>query len=59
MADQAHQRIDLSDFPGLLVYTDEGDQPPGSAIEQTNMISLVLGQLQVRRGYTIVQFEAE
>lgn len=59
MADQAKSRTDLSDFPGLVVYTDEGDNPPGSAVEQTNLISLVAGQIQVRRGYTVVTFETE
>jgi hypothetical protein len=57
MAEQPKQRLDLSDFPGLMVYTDEGTTPPGSAVEQTNMTALVVGQIQVRRGYTIVQFE--
>ena len=57
MADQPDTRLDLSDFPGLMLYVDEGDQPPGSAVEQTNMASVMFGQIQVRRGYSIVEFE--
>lgn len=57
MADQPKQRLELSDYPGLMVYTDEGTTPPGAAVEQTNMTALVVGQLQVRRGYKLVQFE--
>lgn len=57
MADTAKQVVRLSDYPGLMVYTDEGTTPPGAAVEQTNVTALVIGQLQVRRGYKIVQFE--
>lgn len=59
MADAAKQRLELSDFPGLAIYTDESDQPPGTSVEQTNLNCLVMGQMQVRRGYSFVQFEEE
>lgn len=59
MADQPQSRLELSDFPGLILFIDSGDEPPGAAVEQTNVNSLVLGQLQVRRGYSQVEFEQE
>lgn len=59
MSVESKQRLELSDYPGLMVYTDEGDQPPGSAVVQTNLTSLVPGQLQCRQGYTLVTFEEE
>lgn len=47
----------MRDFPGLVKNTEPRDVPPGGAEEQINACSLVVGELTVRHGYRMVQFD--
>lgn len=49
--------VELMDFPGLVTDVDPIDFEPGMAQDQVNAVSIVRGELQVRRGYRQVQFE--
>jgi hypothetical protein len=49
--------IEMRDFPGLVKNTEPRDVPPGGAEEQINACSLVVGELTVRHGYRMVQFD--
>ena len=49
----------VADFPGLSdVPRSSINQVPGTAAEQTNVCSIVQGELLVRRGIKEVNFEA-
>jgi hypothetical protein len=56
MSYPAEASIPLLDFPGLK-DVDPRDLEPGEAEEQTNMCSLVMGEMDVRQGYRVVKFE--
>jgi hypothetical protein len=56
MSEPAKTNVDLLDFPGIQDL-DPRDLEPGGAETQVNFCSLVQGEMQVRQGYRIVQFE--
>jgi len=57
MASPAETRLDIRDFPGLLDDYDSEDIPDGTADNQVNIVSCVLGQMSTRKGYKRVSFE--
>lgn len=59
MSDRAASAKQIKDFPGLVLEIEPNDQPPGSADEQVNAISVDIGVLQSRGGFDIVTFEGE
>lgn len=57
MAGPPKTTVQIVDFPGLVLNSDPRDTPPGAAQVQTNVASVALGELQVRRGYRPVSFD--
>lgn len=57
MADKPRQVVLIQQFPGINDLVDELDFRPGSAQIQTNLQSEDPGKLEVRPGYTEVEFE--
>lgn len=57
MAEKPKQRVEIRDFPGLIIDTDPHDLPPGAAADQRNAVSTDQGQLKSRLGYRKVCFE--
>jgi hypothetical protein len=57
MSQPAKGEVLLSDFPGLTDTIDRRDGPPGAAAVQTNLLSRLSGQMDVRRGLREVTFE--
>jgi hypothetical protein len=53
------QSVEIRDFPGLGTAIDPEDLPPGSATIQTNATCEVSGELRVRSGYSVINFEEE
>ena len=51
-------RVDIRDWSGLVTHSDRQDVAPGAGWLQVNMQSDVPGLLRVRRGLTLVQFDA-
>ena len=51
-------KVILEDFPGLVNNIDPFDSPPGAAEIQVNCCSILMGELRVRGGYRLVNFEA-
>lgn len=50
-------RVEMRDFPGLVLNLDPDDLQPGAAREQTNVTSARPAALEVRPGYRVVRFE--
>lgn len=50
-------RLVMKDFPGYTPNVDPHDLPPGVAVTQINAMSLKPGELRVRPGFTVVQFD--
>jgi len=50
-------RIKIKDFLGYQPNLDPHDTPPGVAMIQTNACSMRPGELRVRLGFVVVQFE--
>lgn len=48
----------IADFAGLATSVDALDTETGVATNQTNCVSIVPGELQVRGGIKVVSFEA-
>jgi len=59
MAEQAKATLNLSNFVGMVNAADPQAIPPGASEVQINVMALVNGQLQTRRGYSTVQFADE
>ena len=55
--DQSNPRVVIKDFPGYEPNVDPHDMPPGVAVRQVNAMSLRPGELRVRLGYAVVQFD--
>ena len=51
-------RVVIKDFLGYQPNIDPHDLPPGVAVSQVNAMSQRPGELRVRLGYTVVQFES-
>ena len=51
-------RVVIRDFPGYSPNVDPHDLPAGLAVSQCNAMSQRPGELRVRLGYTVVQFES-
>ncbi len=52
-------RIEIRDFPGLMLNADPLETPPGAGREQVNAIGSKPAELTVRPGFRPVQFEDE
>ncbi len=50
-------RLIMKDFPGYRPNVDPHDLPPGVAVTQINAMSLKPGELRVRPGFAVVQFD--
>lgn len=50
-------RLVMKDFPGYTPNVDPHDLPPGVAVTQINAMSLKPGELRVRPGFAVVQFD--
>lgn len=57
MPEQSKAAVNINDFPGLKLDTDEFQIPPGHSPLQKNMTSEDLGRLQSRSGFIPVEFE--
>jgi len=51
--------VEIMDFPGLATRIDHDDTKPGTAQDQVNLSSLVLGQLRSRPGIKALTFEED
>lgn len=49
----------IGDFGGWTPNADPHDVPPGVSIEQVNAMSWKPGELRVRPGYRVVQFDSK
>ena len=49
----------MTDFPGYKPNIDPHDIPLGTATVQVNAVSLKPGELRVRPGFAVVQFDTE
>lgn len=52
------KQLAIRDFAGLVDNNDPHDPQPGAAERQTNCCSLRPGELVVRHGYKVVQFDS-
>lgn len=52
-------RIVIKDFPGYAPNSDPHDLPPGTAVSQVNAMSARPGELRVRPGFAVVQFDID
>jgi len=50
-------RVKIQDFLGYQPNLDPHDMPPGVATVQTNACSMRPGELRVRLGFAVVQFD--
>lgn len=50
-------QVSIRDFAGFMPNADPHDLPPGVAVSQVNVTSLRPGELRVRGGTRVVQFE--
>ena len=53
----SRQAVEVREFLGLVSNRDPSDLEPGQAREQVNLAVINPGELLVRRGYRVVQFE--
>ena len=56
--DREIARVEIRDWPGLVTHADRQDIAPGSGRIQVNLQSDRPGALRVRRGLSLVQFDA-
>lgn len=47
----------ITDFGGLIDNLDPRDPPPGAAQDQVNACCVKQGELVIRHGFKVVQFE--
>jgi hypothetical protein len=59
MGQKATSRVELKDFPGLVLNIDPDDLRPGAAREQTNVTSAKPAVLEVRPGFRVVRFDGD
>ena len=59
MAERPKARVEMVDFPGIVTAVDPRDMPPGAALEQVNMQSSKIGQLETRPGFRPVTFDED
>jgi hypothetical protein len=59
MADAPVSKVEIRDFPGLVLQSDPHDTPVGAALEQVNVTSSAQARLRVRFGYREVKFEEQ
>jgi hypothetical protein len=52
-------RVQIADFGGFEPNSDPHDLAPGVATHQINATSVKRGELRVRQGYRVVQFEGD
>lgn len=52
-------RVVIRDFPGFVSNVDPDSLPPGVARRQVNATSWRPGELRVRPGYSVVQFDTQ
>ena len=57
MAQKPDRTVEIRQFPGLINNLDPNDIPPGAAIIQVNVHSIVEAELATRGGYRTVTFE--
>lgn len=57
MPRQPENMTQVSDFNGIVLNADPLDIPEGAASDQVNAVSIVPGELRVRGGVKVVQFE--
>lgn len=50
-------KVVIRDFPGYAPNADPHDLPPGVATQQVNAVAWKPGELRVRPGYAVVQFD--
>lgn len=50
-------RVEVRDFPGLILNMDPDDLPAGASRVQVNAGSHKPAELEVRPGYRVVRFE--
>lgn len=50
-------RVEIRDFPGLVLNIDPTDLKAGAAEEQVNITSSRPATLEVRPGFRVVRFE--
>lgn len=50
-------QVMIRDFAGWVSNVDPHDIPPGTAISQSNAVSLRPGELRVRNGSRVVRFD--
>lgn len=58
-SDKQIGRLVMKDFPGFVPNIDPHDIPPGTAVAQVNAMSLRPGELRVRPGFSVVQFDVD
>lgn len=51
------QRVRITDFAGMSPGTDLHDNDPGESWYQVNVVPFHPGELRVRRGFVVCQFE--
>ncbi len=59
MARPPETRVQVEDFPGEVNNADPADIPRGSARVQINLVSRIMGELNVRRGYRPAAFDSQ
>lgn len=57
--DKPANTVVLRDWPGLVTHADRQDVNPGAGTEQTNCQSDRMGELTVRDGLVLVEFDSE
>jgi hypothetical protein len=57
-AEKPESEVVLKDFGGLVTRADRLDLPPGIGADQKNVMSTVIGQLNVRPGMRQVKFQS-
>lgn len=48
---------EMANWPGLMTNADPHDIPPGAAVVQNNCFTRRAGELTVRRGLGVVEFD--
>ncbi len=59
MARPPDMRVQIEDFPGEVNNVDPSDIPRGSSRVQINLVSRVMGELNVRRGFRTAAFDTQ
>jgi hypothetical protein len=58
MAYEERQKVEMTDFQGMMTNVSLMDIPPGASEEQVNLVSVSVGELAVRQGVREVTFES-